>query len=68
MQINLLSTVGYYGEGVARIADRLLSEGLIDFAGSDAHHQQHIQSFEKPVKLKNIKTLKEVIKNNDFFK
>lgn len=67
LQINLLSAVGYYGENVAKIADQLLSEGLIDFAGSDVHHSQHIRSFEKELKIKNVDVLKEVIKNNSFF-
>jgi len=67
LQLNLLSTVGYYGVNITKIADRLLSEGLIDFTGSDAHHLQHILSFEKELKIKNIDALKEVIKNNDFF-
>ncbi len=68
LQINLLSTVGYYGASVAKVADRLLGEGLIEFAGSDAHHEQHILSFEKPLKIKNVKALKEVIKNNNLFR
>lgn len=68
LQINLLSAVGYYGENIARIADRLLGEGLIEFAGSDVHHPQHIRSFEKQLKIKNINPLKEAIKNNDFFR
>lgn len=66
-QINLLSTVGYYGENVTKATDRLLVEGLVDFAGSDAHHLQHINSFGKELKIKNTDALKEVIKNNDFF-
>ncbi len=66
-QINLISTVGYYGENVARAADKLLGEGLIDFAGSDVHHSLHIQCFEKPIKIKNIEPLRQVVKNNTFF-
>ena len=67
LQINLLSTVGYYGENVTKIADRLLAENLIEFAGSDVHHKKHIDSFEKDLKIKNIEPLKQVIKNNSFF-
>ena len=67
LQINLLSTVGYYGENVAKVADRLLSENLIEFAGSDVHHKKHILSFEKELRIKNIDPLKQAIKNNAFF-
>jgi len=66
-QINLLSTVGYYGESVAKVTDRLLSDAVVDFAGSDVHHLQHLNSFGKELKIKNTDALKEAIKNNDFF-
>lgn len=66
-QINLLSTVGYYNEHVAKTADKLLKEGLIDFAGSDVHHSRHFTSFEKELKIKNIEPLKTAIANNSFF-
>ncbi|MGE4347787.1 MAG: tyrosine-protein phosphatase [Flavobacteriaceae bacterium] len=66
-QVNLISVAGFYGENVARTADRLLGEGLIDFAGSDVHNSSHIHCFEKPLKIKNIEPLKQVVKNNAFF-
>lgn len=67
LQINLLSTVGYYGENVAKTADLLLAENLIEFAGSDVHHKKHIDSFEKELRIKNINPLKQAIQNNSFF-
>src|SRR5690554_6182776 len=66
-QVNLISVAGFYGENIARTADRLLGEGLIDFAGSDVHNSSHIHCFEKPLKIKNIEPLKQVVKNNAFF-
>lgn len=66
-QINLLSTVGYYGANIAKIADQLLAEDLIEFAGSDVHHEQHISSFEKKLQIKNIEALKQTLENNRFF-
>lgn len=66
-QLNLLSTVSYYGEEVAEAAKKLLSKGLIDFVGSDVHHKKHIESFDKKVVLKDLQPLKEVITNNQFF-
>lgn len=67
-QLNLLSAVGYYGEGVAKTAQQLLSQGMIDFASSDTHHKNHIAAFEGKVILKNLKPLEEAIKNTAFFK
>jgi protein-tyrosine phosphatase len=67
-QINLLSSVGYYGETVAETAKHLLSKGLIDFAGSDLHHKRHLESFDKKIIFKDIQPLKEAIANNQFFK
>lgn len=66
-QLNLISAVGFYGENIARTADRLLGEGFIDFAGSDVHNSSHIHCFEKPLKIKNIAPLKQAVKNNSFF-
>lgn len=67
-QLNLLSTVGYYGESVAEASKKLLNQGLFDFVGSDVHHRKHIESFSKKVILKDLEPLKEIISNNQFFK
>lgn len=67
-QLNLLSSVGYYGPDVARTSDYLLNNNLIDFVGSDVHHSKHISFFEKRIILKNIDSLKIAFQNNSFFK
>jgi tyrosine-protein phosphatase YwqE len=67
-QLNLLSTVGYYGKSVADTAKKLLSKGLIDFVGTDVHHQKHIESFDKKVMIKDLQPLKDACSNNQFFK
>ena len=67
-QINLLSTVGYYGKEVTQTAEKLLKQGLIDFVGSDVHHKKHIESFENKILIKDLQPLKEAIINNQFFK
>lgn len=67
-QINMLSTVGYYGEFVARAAEQLLKKGMIDFASSDIHHEKHVASFDGKVLFKDIKPLEEAIVNTLFFK
>jgi protein-tyrosine phosphatase len=67
-QLNLLSTVGYYGNEVMEVANQLLKNNLIDFVGSDVHHKKHIESFSKKIEIKEIDNLKSVITNNQFFK
>jgi protein-tyrosine phosphatase len=67
-QLNLLSTVGYYGNEIAKIAEKLLQNGMYDFVGSDVHHNNHIAAFDQKVKLKDILPLNEAISNNQFFK
>jgi len=67
-QLNLLAAVDYYGEGITKIADKLLQKGMYDFVGSDVHHFKHIAAFDQKVKLKNILPLKEAIANNQFFR
>jgi len=67
-QLNLLSSVGYYGKHETETAQKLLDKGMIDFVGSDVHHQKHIDSFQKKILLKNSIPLIEAIKNNEFFR
>ncbi|EIA07094.1 tyrosine-protein phosphatase [Flavobacterium frigoris] len=67
-QLNLLAVVGYYGEGIAKIAEQLLAKGMYTYVGSDVHHEKHIAAFEQKVKLKDLIPLKEIIANNQFFK
>ncbi len=67
-QMNLLSSVGYYGPEVAKAADYLLENKMIDFVGSDVHHDKHLSFFEKKIVLKNLDPLKEALQNNIFFK
>ena len=66
-QLNLLSSVGYYGPDVTKISDKLLKAGFIDFVGSDIHHKQHIDSFTRKVILKEMKALETAMENNQFF-
>src|SRR6478736_9606157 len=63
-QLNLLSTVGYYGPSVAKIAEKLLKEGKYDFSGSDIHHAKHIAGFDQKIKTSETTALMEVMKNN----
>jgi tyrosine-protein phosphatase YwqE len=67
-QLNLLSTVGYYGVDVAKSCELLLKKGLIDFVGSDVHHNKHIESFSNKILVKDLQPLKTAIENNQFFR
>ena len=66
-QLNLLSSVGYYGSAVAKTADFLLKENLIDFVGSDVHHLRHVNAFENKIIVKSEKQLRDAIDKNAFF-
>jgi protein-tyrosine phosphatase len=68
LQLNLLATVGYYGEGVAKICEKLLQKGMYSFVGSDIHHDRHVAAFEGKVFLKDLLPLHEIIHNNQLFK
>lgn len=67
-QLNLLSTVGYYGPEVAEAAKKLLKKGMIDFTGSDIHHAYHVEAFSKKTQIKDVAPLIEAMKNNALFK
>lgn len=66
-QLNLLSSVGYYGPAVAKIADLLLKENYIDFVGSDIHHMRHVQAFEDKIIIKYESQLQNAMAKNAFF-
>ena len=66
-QLNLLATVGYYGEAVTKVAEKLLQKGMYSFVGSDAHHDNHIAGFNQKIRIKDLTPLKEIIANNQFF-
>ncbi|QBN20657.1 tyrosine-protein phosphatase [Flavobacterium nackdongense] len=68
LQLNLLSVVGYYGEGIAKIAEKLLQNGMYTYVGSDVHHLKHIAAFNQKIKLKDPTPLQETIENNQFFR
>ena len=67
-QLNLLAVVGYYGSQINKTAEKLLTQGLYDFVGSDVHHDNHIAAFSQKITLKDDLPLKEIISNNQFFR
>ncbi|MFT3795419.1 tyrosine-protein phosphatase [Flavobacterium sp.] len=67
-QLNLLSVIGYYGVGVAETAKTLLKKGMIDFAGSDVHHQHHVGGFSRKLLFKDVQPIKEALAHNRIFR
>ena len=63
-QLNLLSTTGYYGKSVTTVADYLLANNLIDFVGSDIHHDRHVAAFYQRIRIKSQKELIEAMNKN----
>jgi len=50
LQLNLLSPTGYYGKEVAKAAQYLIKNRLYDFAGTDLHHERHLEKLTKYAK------------------
>lgn len=63
-QLNLPSITGYYGKKVAELSNKLLSQSLIDFVGSDIHNLSYVNEFYKKVIVKEIGGIETAIENN----
>ena len=63
LQVNFLSLSGYYGPHVKQIAEKLMEKGMIDFIGTDMHHENHLHALKKFITHKSFKT---VIQKNVF--
>lgn len=57
LQLNLLSLIGYYGKEVKQVAGKMLELGLIDFVGTDLHHERHLSHLEQLAKDSKIMKL-----------
>lgn len=66
-QLNMLSTVGYYGKEVTAAAAMLLKEGMIDFTGSDVHHIGHVRALQKRIVTQEKTSIRTAMKNNTLF-
>ena len=47
IQVNLGSLEGYYGKHIRQFAHEILKQGLIDFLGTDLHHERHLASIKR---------------------
>jgi len=46
LQINILSLLGYYGEGSKITAQNLLKKNMVMLVGTDMHHENHLNSLK----------------------
>lgn len=47
LQCNLLSFTGYYGEEVRKVAEQMADRGMVDFLGTDLHHDRHLENLQQ---------------------
>lgn len=57
LQLNLLSLGGYYGEGVRKMAQNLVKEGMIAYVGTDLHHTKHLEALRQMLKQIDLQKL-----------
>lgn len=41
LQLNSIALTGYYGSGAKKVAEEMVENHLVDFIGSDMHHNRH---------------------------
>lgn len=63
-QLNLLSLTSNYGREVKQTTEKLLKEKMYDVIGTDVHHFNHLNLFEKLSNAQNLKKLESLFLNN----
>lgn len=58
-QVNLLSLTGYYGKHIQQAAEKLMELGMIDFIGTDLHHEKHLRAITEIGKNKKLRQVLE---------
>jgi len=59
LQLNINSLTGHYSPMTKKIAERLIDKNMIDFLGSDCHHEGHLQLMKKALYEKSLHKLLE---------
>ncbi|WP_291926848.1 CpsB/CapC family capsule biosynthesis tyrosine phosphatase [Chitinophaga sp.] len=54
-QVNLLSLTGYYGKHIQQAAEKLMELNMIDYIGTDLHHEKHLQAISNISKNKKLR-------------
>ncbi len=57
LQVNLLSLSGGYGPGVKKTAEKLFKNEMVDFLGTDMHHERHLTMLKELATKKEFYTL-----------
>ncbi|HYV90639.1 MAG TPA: CpsB/CapC family capsule biosynthesis tyrosine phosphatase [Chitinophagales bacterium] len=56
-QLNIMSLTGHYGEPVRHAARELISQGVVDFLGTDLHREKHLPIIEAAKKTQEYSRL-----------
>ena len=51
LQVNIGSIIGAYGPEVKKVSEKLIEDQVIDFIGSDCHHEQHLEMINHASRL-----------------
>jgi protein-tyrosine phosphatase len=57
LQVNLLSLSGGYGPAVKKTAEKLFKNEMVDFLGTDMHHEKHLMMLKELATKKGFYTL-----------
>ncbi len=60
-QLNINSLSGYYSKEVKKVAERIASQGMVDFVGSDTHKMGQLDRLEA---MRSSQLLRDVFENN----
>ena len=52
-QMNILSMSGYYGKEIKKVCEKLIDANMIEFLGTDMHHQNHLNATKAFVATSN---------------
>ena len=65
LQLNAGSLAGAYSPAVKKMAQYMVTQGLVDFLGSDIHHQRHLDTYVQLRKSKDYVKLRKLPLLND---
>jgi tyrosine-protein phosphatase YwqE len=57
LQVNMLSLSGGYGPEVKKAAEKLFKKEMVDFIGTDMHHERHLSGVQEIATKKDFYTL-----------
>ena len=67
LQLNLFSTLGFYGKEVLKKTNYLINNNLLDYVGSDIHSVNQLDLFYKKLKIDKPEKIFKIIENNNSF-